>query len=170
MLSDPGGVQAYMHTFLFTHIGPGRIFIKFLFILTVPGRSQHKFTLYSLVLAELWSNFIYSQNSSDYNSQILGLNLNLSASTQFYIYTHGPRSILLKFSFILIGLDQCFVLKWIHYSQFRLHTSGSALTIIFILLYLYYIILLYLYYIIFILYYIIIFLLYLFHIIIFFTN
>ena len=113
-----------MHKFLFTHTGPGRIFIKFPFILTVPGKSLLKFTLYSLVLSEFWSNCIYFHKSSD-------------CYTQFLIYTHGPCGILPKLSFLLIGLDQCFVLKWIHYSQFRLHYSGSALTIIFICLYYY---------------------------------
>ena len=137
MLSDPGRVQAFMHTFLFTHIGPSRIFIKFPFILTVPGRSLLKFTLYSLVLGEFWSIFIYSHESSD-------------CYAQFYIYTHGPRGILPKFLFILTGLDHCFVLKWIHHSQFCFHSSGSAVTNIFILLYFYYIILLYFYYIYFI--------------------
>ena len=125
MLTDTGRVLAFMHTFLYTHTGPGRIFIKFPFILTVHGRSLLKFTLYSLVLAELCSNIIYSHKSTD-------------CHTQFFIYTSGPCGILPKLSFILIGLDLCFVLKWIHSSQFRLHSSGSALTITFILLYLYY--------------------------------
>ena len=127
MLTDTGRVLAFMHTFLYTHTGPGRIFIKFPFKLTVHGRSLLKFTLYSLVLTEFWSNIIYSHKSTD-------------CYTQFFIYTSGPCGILPKLSFILIGLDLCFVLKWIHYSQFSLHSSGSALslTIIFILLYLYY--------------------------------
>ena len=138
MLTNHGRIQASMHKFLFTH--KFRQFIKFPFILTVPGKSLLKFTLYSLVLSEFWSNCTYFHKSSD-------------CYIQFLIYTHGPCGILPKLSFLLIGLDQCFVLKWIHYSQFRLYSSGSALTIIFICLYYYidiiciFIIYIYLYYI-----------------------
>ena len=86
MLTDPRRDQAFMHTFLFIHTGPGRIFIKF----NVLGRILLKFTLYSLVLAEFWLNFIYSHKSADCYSE-------------FYIYTHGPCGILPKLSFLLLG-------------------------------------------------------------------
>ena len=156
MFSDPGGVQAFMHKFLFTHIGSGRKFIKFLFI----QRPKFLHKIYTKFLVDLCTNLHYIHWSWRSYGQILYILitvLTVIPNFTFILTDHVVFSP--KFSFLLIGLDQCFVLKWIHYSQFCLHSSGSALTIIFILLYLYYIILLFLYY--------IIFLLYIFHVIIF---
>ena len=140
MLTDPGRVQVFMHKFLFTHTGPGRIFIKFPFILTVPPLLR--FTLYSLVLAEFWSNFIYSHKSSD-------------CYTQFFNYTHGPCGILPNFiptdrfsPMCCIEMDPLFPIS----SLFQWFSSDYYIYI-FILLYLYYIFIfiLYFYYIYFIL-------------------